>query len=405
MDSKRFPYMRFYRYLKQISALFLLLLTTYNNVEGKKAVDTSKFPFNPVVIKTDGYVTSLFPVPHEKSIGMISGKPDNETLRIGLLQNQDIKYEEMPRSIFKAVDEIGTCFDGCDKMYMHQQKILSIVNWKNKKLETEYLGVGNVLENEYLHTWLINNDKKKVLTVFCPNYDSSYRSIINLSWSFTIENLADKKREKSIPINISSNRYNQPDFIAQEPDVFFLNSSVIYRESEKYDWHAIDIQLNPINHPLSTFLNDHQELTRPPFNMCVDGKNKRGVIIANNPLLKKTGITIIDWSKEPAMAPVIFPTGSKAVPDNSHMTMSPSGKWVFFTATIPPHSREGFLLYIDPALPSGYFQPLSMNLLKEDVRKVSWITNPEGLMVYTGEKFLYWDLSAFDPSALTGPKK
>ena len=380
---------------------FIFLFITHTLSEGNKTVKLSNFPFPPCIIKKDGIVTSLFPVPQEFSIGMIAGKPDKETLRIAKITGNIFRYEEIPRSKFKAVDETGSFFDNGKRVYLYQHRIVSVVNFKTKKMEIEYLGLGNVIENLILKSWMIDDSKLHVLTVFNPLYDKNAQ-FINHTYCLTIEDLLNQKRLKSLPINTESGDYKirSKSEVFSYPDVFKAGNAIIYRESADYKWLAVDLSLNYIEHPLCSLLNDNKSVSPSRnFEMCIDEKAKFAVMASYNGTLKKDCINILNWQKEPHFTPVVYPSGSFAEPNYICFSMSPSGMWIFFTSNRKPHGEDDYLLLIDDKLPGGYFPPLYLG--KDiDIRKVSWITNPEGLLIYTGEKFLYWNLDGFEVSEI-----
>jgi hypothetical protein len=118
-----------------------------------------------------------------------------------------------------------------------------------------------------------------------------------------------------------------------------------------------------------------------------------------NDSLKKNSISLIDSEKDPHFFPVTNSSGQVAEPDFNVFTLSPSGKRLFFTSNSKSHGEEGCLLLFVNKIPGGYFQLFSPGR-NIDFKKVRWITNPEGLPVYTGKGFLYWNLDGFDVSKI-----
>lgn len=78
------------------------------------------------------------------------------------------------------------------------------------------------------------------------------------------------------------------------------------------------------------------------------------------------------------------------------LTLSPSGKWAHFNTSAQRH----FLMYIDPNLPTAGLPPLLLSVETEIGCKFTWITLPEGFVLWNGnfedEKLFYWDLSKVD---------
>jgi hypothetical protein len=77
--------------------------------------------------------------------------------------------------------------------------------------------------------------------------------------------------------------------------------------------------------------------------------------------------------------------------------MSPSGKWAYFAIDGGDRLPDThYLIYLDPALPSGFLPPFKL-LIEGEVDVASWMTTPEGLVLYKGNELLYYDLSKFRP--------
>ena len=79
---------------------------------------------------------------------------------------------------------------------MHKQKLL-----------VEYWGIGNVLMNKYHKAKVIDFEKMLVLTLFTPLYDDNYEKPVNNTYALTIEDLANKKRVKQVPVSTLSGDY------------------------------------------------------------------------------------------------------------------------------------------------------------------------------------------------------
>ena len=78
--------------------------------------------------------------------------------------------------------------------------------------------------------------------------------------------------------------------------------------------------------------------------------------------------------------------------------LSPSGRWLFFTAAEKRGDDRYFLTYIDKNLPGYYAPPVEIDTDGDDF-EVTWMQEPEGFVLHTGKVLWYWDLSGFDPAA------
>jgi hypothetical protein len=363
-------------------------------IQGAKKMEKEIWPVNPVEICFKDRIISIFPVTSVNAFGMIAGKPDQESLRKGVISGKHIHEMVFPLDIYEPSDEIGICLnDRCDEMYMSANRILSIVDWKNKKHLIEYFGVGKILENDYLKTKVINEEEKIILTVFAPFYNSSFSDYNNETFSLTLEDLINKKRVKAIPISSESGDFNLVDksFFGRVPLVSFGPSCVIYRESWEYRWLAVNNDLDYIEHPLKDTLNEYKEFFGSDLvSLEIAPDQPYAIAIGQKELGQPHFAAIIQWNKAPAIMPVSLKLQKDEDIDYSSLLLSPSGRWAFFSTS----KSRYFLLYIDPDLPGGCLPPFELNTTGFD-NKATWITKPEGFIMQAGEKMLYWDLSKF----------
>jgi hypothetical protein len=382
------------RCIRFLTFLVVVSVSCAVGTQGVKKMEKETWPVNPVEINFKERILSIFPVVLKNSFGMVAGNPDHETLRIGSLQGNKIKENVFPRDAFEVADETGTCLgEDCREMYMSSSRILSVVDWASKKLIIDYWGVGEVLQNTYLKTKIIDNNGKKVLTIMVPFYNATYDSILNGTSSLTIEDLIQKKRVKSIPISTESGKYKEYDqtHFGTDPNFAFGPSFVIYRESWEYRWLAVNNELEYIEHPLKDTLNEYKEFFGTDLiSLEIAPDQPYAIAIGQKELGQPHFAAIIQWNKAPAVMPVSLTLLKDEDIDYSSLLLSPSGRWAFFSTSRSRH----FLLYIDPDLPGGCLPPFDLNVSGLD-NKATWITKPEGFIMQTAEKMLYWDLSKF----------
>jgi hypothetical protein len=383
------------RCIRFLTFLVVANLSCAIGTHGVKKMEKETWPVNPVEINFKDRILSIFPVLLSSSFGMVAGNPDHETLRIGSIQGNKIKENFFPRDAFEVADETGTCIGGdCREMYMSSRRILSVVDWASKKLIIDYWGVGRVLQNIYQKTKLIDEESKKVITVFSPFYNQDYSEILNGSSSLTIDDLKNKKRIKTIPISSESGDFtiNDKSDFGRDPIVSFGPSCVIYRESWEYRWLAVNNDLDYIEHPLKDTLNEYKEYFGTDLvSMEISPDRPYAIAIGQKEIGQPHFAAIIQWNKAPAIMPVPLNLQKDEDIDYSSLLLSPSGRWAFFSTS---RSRY-FLLYIDPDLPGGCLLPFELGVTGFD-NKATWITKPEGFVMQAGEKMLYWDLSKFE---------
>jgi hypothetical protein len=373
----------------------VLLFSCARTMSGAKNMEQCEPPCPLKEVEFKDPIVSIFPVGLENAFGMIAGKPDHETLRIGFIEGQQFKEKVFNRKGFEPAEEIGYCYRDCNEMLMAGHRILRWINWELKKEEIVYWGVGDVLENEYLKTKLIDTEKKIVLTAFCPLYDENYERI-NYTWCLTHEDLINKKRIKSIPINTLSGAYktNTRSDLSPNPDVFFGPDYVIYRESPEYPWLCVNNNLDSIDHLLKDALNQNTLFFATDFvSLEISSTMPYAVAVCKEPLSGKRTVAMVQWNKAPAVMPIELKFSKNEEVDNKSLQLSPSGSWAYFT-TFDRSERRHFLLYIDPDLPGGCLPPFELNTTGFD-NKATWITKPEGFVMQVGGKMFYWDLSKF----------
>jgi hypothetical protein len=379
---------------------FLLIglfgLSCVAGTKGAKKMETECWQMKPVEIEFKESIITMFPVTQLASIGMVAGNIDHETLRIVKIHNNKLSENVFPAKEFEPYDNIGYCFNDCSEMYLHQSKILTFVNWQQKIKTISYKPLGNMVENEFAKSKVINFANKIILTVFSPIYDESYKNILNNTYLFTLEDLVNKKRIKSIPISIESGSYitDKRSDISIKPTVAFGPDYVIYRESNGYNWLCINNSLDSIDHPLKDTLNNYKEYFESDYVSLEISPTQPYAVAICQKIHKKYTPAIIQWNKAPAIMPVSIPLEKEQNIEPASLQLSPSGRWAYFYTTGYPGGKH-FLLYIDTLLPGGCLPQFDLKVESED-NKATWMTNPEGLVMKVGGKLMYWDLSKFN---------
>jgi hypothetical protein len=248
---------------------------------------------------------------------------------------------------------------------------------------------------------VLGSEGGHVLAAFSPFYDENYK-IVNNTFSLVIEDLAKKKRLKSIPVCSISGQYKKQDrgFLSSPPDLAFGDTFTIYREQAGYPWLAVNNGLDPIDHPLQKILNDSPQYFKDsPFTFFISAAAKQALVITRPPALKKNQLILIQWDKAPAIIPVPESATDGLLPNDYRFTLSPSGRWAYFPCGENAENAQ-YVMYLDPALPTGFLGPFYLGF-SALIERATWVTNPEGLLLLCKGKLYYWDLSQFKAENLS----
>ncbi|MBN1757522.1 MAG: hypothetical protein JW863_04355 [Chitinispirillaceae bacterium] len=361
-----------------------------------------------VTIPYKNTVWSVYPLPEENRFGMIAGKKeDDATVSIVTIKKDRLDIDEIPRSAFEPASERGEKAINSSSLFLLGNRIITILDIRGKKEVCSYWGVGNVLNNYYEKSKVVDFERQLILTLFRPQYDDSFKQVINNSYVLTIENLKDSARVKQIPVATLSGDYktSTKGDLPSPPQLFFGSTFTVYRESPSYDWLCVDNNLEPIEHPLCTILNDDKALffseTFFLFDMAICEPKKIAALIYRKE--RTARILLIAWDREQPVIPVPIEFKPPVAPVFNHFSLSPSGTWLYFEGETGVHDEYSgsYLVYLDPTLPNIAFPPIKIDLA-QSAEHLTWMTVPEGLIVYTNKKFHYWDLSQFDPEKNKG---
>jgi hypothetical protein len=183
----------------------------------------------------------------------------------------------------------------------------------------------------------------------------------------------------------------------EQPPVFFSKDVIIYRNKRKdisEPWKALDNTLSPASHPLCALL-DRELRQFLVWGLVMSDQHKHAVVYSIDAKTKMPAIMYVSWQTN-KVSNIDMPAGMFLGQKN--LMMSPSGKWVFFTATIDNENKRSLnhmLLYLDPALSNGYLPPRIIALGKNEDR-VAWVSEPEGLVIFSKGQVSLWDLPKFD---------
>lgn len=354
--------------------------------------DYSMFPPIPVVIPFHkDEIVHLFPVLRMNSVGLVY----DEQWAIATLKGDDIHLDKFPEGEFNSSTAKGLLQKDPELLYVRGNRILFLLDWRQKRAIADFYDISKSVGIGLEVSKIIDYEKGIALSVF--SYDGKDQSI---HYSFVIDDIPNKKRHKEVPISDSYDR--------QFP-VYFTPSYVFYRLNYHTPWIALDNDLNAVKHPLIDLLN--KDPSDSVFavvhdNMLVSEELKHAFIVSYSKVANKDLPFLATWDGDPKVQPIIMASSEigprRLVTESERNTMSPSGKWVYFSATSDgklPNTH--YLVYLDPKLANGYLPPFKLGI-EGKVTCAGWMTNPEGLVLYIDAKLWYFDLSHFDAGKFGG---
>jgi hypothetical protein len=353
----------------------------------QKMASIEVFPPAPVIISfTKDHIIHLFPVLRENCIGLVYG----ERWAIATISQDKINLDEFPEKEFSISTAKALPQKDSDLLYVMTPKSVDLLDWRTRKVIDRFCDNSKTIANGLDLSKIADYKNGVAISVF--NYDGEDDEIHR---AFVIDDILNKKRLKEVPI---------PDYSRQFP-VYFTPSYTIYRQNWQTPWRALDNDLNQITHPLVDLLNkDPSDSVFAVINdnMLVSEEQRHAFISTYSKVAKKDMLFLARWYGNAEVIPI--PIDSAATSDGQRLvktpnlnTISPSGKWVYFATDGGNYHKDShYLIYLDPQLPTGFLPPFKLTI-EGEVDLASWITKPEGLVVYKEGQLLCYDLSHFDP--------
>jgi hypothetical protein len=382
--------MRSYKIVVIIAACFLAACSqkTPNPAVG--------FPQKPVeIVFAKDAIHHLFPVIKDKSIGIVYG----HRWSIGTIRGYHIKLDNFPEKYINFTTAKAIPQSDNNRIYIKTNRSIYTLDWKSKKITSNFEDNTRGIKIYIEKSKKVKSDDRLIISLF-EYFDEDG----NPHYQFVLDDIFNKKRLKELPI---------PPHLS--PLAVFFTPSYIFYYYRTVDsispWMALDNNLDTISHPLVSLLNSsfmdsfffigHE-------NMLVSEEQQHALILAKNRQTKQEAMYLAQWHDKSEIHKIPFDTAIIAgerslLSDCSLNTMSPSGKWCFFKVD---GYRQGipdgyFLIYLDPAISTGASQPIRLNDI-DNIEYASWMTNPEGLVLYGKGKFLYYDLSKVDAGSFFG---
>jgi hypothetical protein len=374
--------MRLKRYPTYISSRFIgLVFFAATETFGGKPMSIP-FPTKPIAIPFQKTISNAFPVLSQQSIGL----EIDEQMAIGLLSDNKVKLNKFPIDKFKGGAAVYLPQLRENQLFVHQNRGICILNLE-KKTVIDYIAEYPTMDACFKYVSVADYDKKMALTLF--QFFDLDPTALKPNYAFTIEDIGNGKRIKEFQLE-------KPSTLIP---VLFTSKSAIFRENHQAPWKVLDANLSESSHPFANILNNNIKLTLPESKEAyISDVLKQAFIITTNIPTGKNMLFLASWHHDPTLFPIPLtgPQFQGRSPTANKSTLSPSGKWAYFKADgdNPSIATGNFLIYLDPALPTGYLPPFYLGFDGE-IQAVTWMTNPEGLVIFIDNRLFYWDLSHF----------
>lgn len=345
----------------------------------------------PLIVKCPREIRSLFQVAQPKSIGIISG----DQIGVAEVDETDLDFSMVPSKKFRSIlDSRPLPQQDPSLLYVKTQSTLALLDMKSQTVTHRYTDFSKSIEVGYDLSKVIDHNKGDVLSLF--HWFPKSRRVMQPNMLFAVDNLIEERRVKQLEIESPFDPF----------PVHFTPSFTFFRPNYDVPWKALDNDLNEIGHPLVDILNKNDSVFSPSHeDFFISEKFKHALCISYNQIMKKDMLFLLTWHGDPTVTPIpvdsaLTSGGRRLIGSSSKNTMSPSGKWVYFAIEGTNVLEDThFLVYLDPALPTGILPPIQLPI-EGSVDASGWMTTPEGLVLYKDEHLLYWDLSQIDPVKL-----
>jgi hypothetical protein len=361
-----------------------------------------EYPFPAYEYSFNKPVIFMFPMMKTNTIGVYYGYEEQEKIASLLLQEKELKKEVFKvdgfdgymTAVYPQVDpEILVIAQKSSIGVLNLTKGNQIIDYRpkmpNYDIRNEYFG-GKVFDGGMVV-------KSLAFPFIQPDNEAFY------SYSLILEDIQNSNVLKRIRINEES---YETIFLGQKYTYFLDCSSD--GKTITYNWRAVDDMLEYSDHPLLPILDEQWKIFRS--DAVLVSESQKCAIAYGALRIDTTGtrfFQITPWVDDRPPIKIILPGSLMTSPYilKKNFLLSPSGKWLFFTAAENRGDDRCFLTYIDKNLPTYYAPPIEIDTDGDDF-EVTWMKEPEGFVLHTGKILRYWDLSKFDPTVFSkGLKK
>jgi hypothetical protein len=379
--------------------ILLFIITLY----GKTAPAPIPVPdLKPFIIPFTLPVHNAFTLPMPNSVGieiLISGF-EYQFATLSFVDQNYIGVDSVPLDELKgATKAVLGSQDGTDLVLLQTGQIAVLDRTKNR-VSVEYTTSlpRSDLQTEYFQGKITSAERLLVIAEMQPSVGEE--GIVDATLhSLVYDDVRVRKTLSKIVLEHPLN---------EQPPVFFSNNVIIYRNKRKdisEPWKALDNTLSPVSHPLCALL-DREFKQFFILGLLMSDRYKHAVVYTIDINTRMPAIMYVSWQTG-KVSTVNVPAGMFLGQKN--LMMSPSGKWAFYTATIDNEGKRTLnhtLLYLDPVLADGFLPPRIIAAGKNEDR-VAWMSEPEGLVIFSQGQASLWDLSKFEiktPKPKSKPK-
>jgi hypothetical protein len=372
------------RVFKKQYLLLCLAFTAYGAPKMNQFILPIVIPFSPAVVQA-------YPIHRQHSVGVEIFKSQLVTplSLLSITDNNKIKLEQFPLNEYDGGAHGIVPQNNPLLLALRTKYGITVLDLEKKKKVVEY------------DTWLTKDllaglfqskmvDSKKMLAIsdIDPSADTDGQTYRGLH-SLVFQDLLLKKTISRVIVGYT--------YKGETPPVFFASDVIIYkkdRENRDEPWKTLDNSLRPVEHQVGKIL-DEQCKSQYIFDMAISAVHKCAVASCYDETAQRSTLRFLSWQTNTVLE---IPLHFHHVAQETRLMLSPSEKWVCVAACPDDHESNCYfaLIYLDPSLPDGFCKPIVFSP-KNDRDIITWMTEPEGLVIFSEGHLSWWDLSKFDP--------
>jgi hypothetical protein len=378
---------------------FLIMLISLFPLYGK----TAPMPeLKPVVVPFDLPVNSAFtlPLPCRVGIEKFVSSFESQFAMVTFSGPSIIGIDTVPVDEYKGGTRNVLGSEDGNNLVLLSATELAVLDRPENRVSVEYTTVPprSDFQTQYFQGKITGNDRLLVIAEMQPSVGEE--GIVDATLhSLVYEDVRARKTLSKIVLEHPLN---------EQPPVFFSKDVIIYRNKRKdisEPWKALDNTLSPASHPLCALL-DRELKQFLVWGLVMSDQLKHAVVYATDINTKMPAVTYVSWKSNNVSA-IKMPAGMFLGQKN--LMISPSGRWVFFTATMDNENKRSLnhmLVCLDPALADGFLPPQIIAVGKNEDR-AAWMSEPERLVIFSKGQVSLWDLPNFEikkPKLKSEPK-
>jgi hypothetical protein len=332
-------------------------------------------PFRLPVVK----VISL-PIPSCVAVQTPAGENERQLVFVTFVNRDYFVLDPVPLDDFtgRIISVLGTIDE--TKLLLLQPSGLSVFDLRMKIVTAEYATVMPRidLEPQYFQAMVVNNDPLTVIAEIQPSIDSE--GVVDPTQHSLV--FDEVKRKKT------NGRISLMHPLKEHPPVFFNSDIIIYRNSRKdisEPWKALDKSFTPVQYPLCTLL-DTTFKRSIIWEIALSRQYRCAVVYAVD---RVTSLPAFTYVSSDRTLPIPLPAG--ILVGQKNFMLSPSGRWVFFTAYLDNNDNRTMNHFVlDLELGPATVPRMLAEAAKND--GAAWMNSPEALVIFSAEKVCVWDM-------------